>query len=59
MCHFGNPWLPDAAAVLEKNAKVFADLSGLLEGLFDLDELFEENSGIFLFSARWLGYAVV
>lgn len=57
MCHFGNPWLPDAAAVLEKNANVFADLSGLLEGLFDLDELFEENSGYFSLLRTWLGYA--
>lgn len=57
MCHFGNPWLPDAAAVLEKNANVFADLSGLLEGLFDLDELFEENRGYFSLLRTWLGYA--
>ena len=32
MCHFGNPWLADAAAVLDKNRNVAADLSGLLEG---------------------------
>lgn len=32
MCHFGNPWLADAAAVLEKNHNVAADLSGLMEG---------------------------
>ena len=32
MCHFGNPWLEDAVAVLEKNRNVVADLSGLLEG---------------------------
>ena len=32
MCHFGNPWLEDAVAVLEKNRNVAADLSGLLEG---------------------------
>ena len=29
MCHFGNPWLMDAAAVVEKNENVAADLSGL------------------------------
>lgn len=43
--------------MLEKNANVFADLSGLLEGLFDLDELFEENSGYFSLLRTWLGYA--
>ncbi|MCI6100694.1 MAG: amidohydrolase [Selenomonas sp.] len=32
MCHFGEPWYTDAAAVLEKNPNVVADLSGILEG---------------------------
>ena len=32
MCHFGNPFLEAAAAVVEKNPNVAADLSGLLEG---------------------------
>ena len=32
MCHFGEPWYTDAAAVLEKNPNVAADLSGILEG---------------------------
>ena len=31
MCHFGEPWFTDAAAVIEKNPNVAADLSGLLE----------------------------
>ena len=31
MCHFGNPFLESAAAVLVKNPNVSADLSGLLE----------------------------
>ena len=31
MCHFGNPFLEAAAAVVEKNPNVAADLSGLLE----------------------------
>ena len=30
MCHFGNPFLQEAAAVLEKNRNVSTDLSGLL-----------------------------
>ena len=41
MCHFGNPFLADAAAVLEKNPNVAADLSGLLEGRVDLEALLE------------------
>ena len=32
MCHFGEPWFEDAAAVMEKNPNVTADLSGILEG---------------------------
>ena len=32
MCHFGEPFFVDAAAVMEKNANVVADLSGILEG---------------------------
>ena len=40
MCHFGNPFLESAAAVVEKNPNVATDLSGLLEGRVDLDEYF-------------------
>ena len=43
MCHFGNPWLMDAAAVVEKNENVAADLSGLLEGKFDIPEFLEDK----------------
>ena len=31
MCHLGEPWICDAAAVLMKNPNVAADLSGMLE----------------------------
>jgi len=30
LCHLGNPWLDEAAAVVYKNSNVFADTSGLL-----------------------------
>lgn len=56
MCHFGNPWLVDAAAVVEKNANVAADLSGLLEGLVDLDSFFREKEGYVEQLRAWLGY---
>lgn len=57
LCHFGNPWLTDAAAVMEKNENVFADLSGLLEGRVDMDTLFQENEGYFSLLRTWMGYA--
>lgn len=57
MCHFGNPWLTDAAAVMEKNENVFADLSGLLEGRVNLDQLFRENKDYFSLLRTWMGYA--
>lgn len=56
MCHFGNPWLIDAAAVVEKNPNVAADLSGLLEGRVDLDSFFEEKAGYVEQLRTWLGY---
>lgn len=45
MCHFGNPFLESAAAVVEKNPNVAADLSGLLEGRVDLPRFQAEQSG--------------
>ena len=45
MCHFGNPFLESAAAVVEKNPNVAADLSGLLEGRVDIDSYFQEQAG--------------
>jgi len=30
LCHFGNPWIEEAAGVLYKNSNVYADTSGLL-----------------------------
>ena len=42
MCHFGNPFLEAAAAVVEKNRNVSADLSGLLEGRVDLESYFRD-----------------
>ena len=56
MCHFGNPFLPDAAAVAEKNANVAVDLSGLLEGYTPLEEYFEEQAGYVLMLKGWIAY---
>ena len=56
MCHFGNPWLPDAACVLHKNENVWADLSGLLEGKVDMDTFFAEQKGYTDYLVTWIRY---
>ena len=53
MCHFGNPFLESAAAVLAKNPNVSADLSGILEGRVDLDVYFEEQAGYTFLLKSW------
>lgn len=54
MCHFGNPFLDAAAAVVEKNPNVAADLSGLLEGRTDLTRYFQEQAGYASLLRTWL-----
>lgn len=56
MCHFGNPWLADAAAVLSKNPNVCADLSGILEGNPNMETFFKENSAFVNYIKMWLSY---
>ena len=56
MCHFGNPWLMDAAAVVDKNDNVALDLSGLLEGPFQVDALFGKKKGYLDQLRAWLDY---
>ena len=56
MCHFGNPWLLDAAAVVEKNENVMTDLSGLLEGKIDFPKLLEQQRGYFDALKTWISY---
>ena len=47
MCHFGEPWYTDAAAVLEKNPNVAADLSGILEGkIWDFPSFYRKRNTI-------------
>ena len=57
MCHIGNPWVQDAAAVMEKNPNVCADLSGLLEGRVDLDRYFRQQAGYVSYLRTWMEYA--
>lgn len=56
LCHFGNPWLVDAAAVLEKNRNVAADLSGLLAGRVDLDAYYRDNARYVEQLRTWIDY---
>lgn len=56
MCHYGNPWLMDAAAVVSKNDNVVADISGMLVGKVDMDRLFEEKQGYIEALRTWMGY---
>lgn len=54
MCHFGNPFLEAAAAVVEKNPNVAADLSGLLDGRVDLTAYFQKQRGYVSLLQTWL-----
>ncbi|MDR0469844.1 MAG: amidohydrolase [Peptococcaceae bacterium] len=56
MCHFGNPWLMDAAAVLEKNDNVSADVSGLLVGKIDVDGYLQAQKGYVEQLKTWIAY---
>ena len=56
MCHYGNPWLQDAACVLAKNENVSADLSGLLEGRNIPETYFKENKGYTDYLETWIKY---
>ena len=56
MCHFGNPWLMDAAAVVEKNENVATDLSGLLVGKVDLPALMKKQRLYLETLKTWISY---
>ena len=54
MCHFGNPCVDAAAAVVEKNPNVAADLSGFLEGRVNIAEYFQVQAGYAGLLRTWL-----
>lgn len=56
MCHFGNPWLMDAAAVVEKNENVAADLSGLLVAKVDFPSLAVKQELYLNTLKTWISY---
>ena len=56
MCHFGNPWMTDAAALMAKNKNVSADLSGILEGSPDIENFAVKYRGYIEYIKTWLQY---
>ena len=57
MCHFGEPYFTDAVAVMEKNANVTADLSGMLAGKIQDFALFCERKKFYIEQLHgWLAY---
>ena len=57
MCHFGEPWFTDAAAVIEKNPNVAADLSGMLERKISDFEAFLRKKHFYIERLKgWLEY---
>lgn len=57
MCHFGEPWFEDAAAVVEKNPNVMVDLSGILEGKIPDFEWFLKKKHFYIERLKgWLEY---
>lgn len=56
MCHFGNPFLSEAAAVLERNKNVYVDLSGLIEGPFDAQKFMIEEKNYIELLKTWIQY---
>lgn len=55
MCHYGNPFLMDAAAVAEKNGNVSVDLSGLIEGKLS-PSYFQEQCHYLEALRTWITY---
>lgn len=56
MCHFGNPWLNDAAAVITKNMNLYADISGILVGKPNMNSFFDEYEGYISMLKTWISY---
>ena len=56
MCHFGNPWLMDAAAVVEKNHNIAVDLSGLIAGKLDVETYLVAQAGYVEQLRTWIAY---
>ncbi len=56
LCHFGNPWMLDAAEVAKKNPNVYVDLSGLAVGIPDAGAFRERYKAYVGQLEGWLHY---
>lgn len=56
MAHYGTPWIVDATEVVAKNENVFIDLSGLIEGEFDVDDYMKTYHGYVEHLRTWMTY---
>ena len=56
LCHFGNPWLLDAAEVAKKNPNVYVELSGLAVGLPDVNAFRDRYKSYVQQLEGWLSY---
>jgi predicted TIM-barrel fold metal-dependent hydrolase len=54
MCHVGYPFLAEMEAVLEKNENVYGDLSGLIEGNFEIGEYVKTDHYFVEEVKKWL-----
>ncbi|MCL2046966.1 MAG: amidohydrolase family protein [Oscillospiraceae bacterium] len=56
MCHYGNPFLMDAAAVVEKNPNIFVDMSGLIAGSLSVIHYLRDMHGYVEQLKTWIHY---
>lgn len=56
IAHFGSPWVIDATEVAQKNSNVVIELSGMVEGFFEVDEMWNRLPGFFQHLRTWIEY---
>ncbi len=56
MAHYGNPWIVDATEVAKKNPNVYIDLSGLAQGMFDVEWFYQTYHGYIEHLRTWIAY---
>ncbi len=57
ICHFGSPWMADAAEVVAKNPNVYTDLSGLAVGRPEAADFHARFSHYVSSLSGWLAFA--
>ncbi|WP_177503600.1 amidohydrolase family protein [Anaerosinus sp.] len=56
MAHYGNPWIADATEVARKNENVYVDLSGLAEGIFNVNWFMQHYEDYVNHMRMWMTY---